>query len=102
MSKKHLTDIENQSIEDDETPREASHPEAGKSHTTGMVMPRHNIKEQHITFALVLRELRAHHFAVLSSVDESGAADSAGVNYGVSASGQTLTLYVMTRRHLKK
>src|SRR5215207_5721032 len=57
---------------------------------------------QRVTAELVLRELRAHNFAVLSTVDASGAPDSAGVNYGVSAPGRDLALYVMTRRHLKK
>jgi hypothetical protein len=55
-----------------------------------------------VTGDLVLRELRAHNFLVLSTVDESGAPDAAGVNYGVSAPGRPLALYVMTRRHLKK
>ncbi len=59
-------------------------------------------KGERITPALVLRELRAHNFAVLSTVNEEGAPDSAGVNYGVSPPGRELALYVMTRRHLKK
>ena len=50
----------------------------------------------------MLRELRRHDFAVLSTVDESGSPDSAGVNYGVSRAGSDLALYVMTRRHLRK
>lgn len=50
----------------------------------------------------VLRELSTHNFAVLSTVDEHGRPDSAGVNYGTSARGDALVLYVMTRRHLKK
>ena len=50
----------------------------------------------------VLRELSTHNFAVLSTVDEHGWPDSAGVNYGTSARGDALVLYVMTRRHLKK
>jgi hypothetical protein len=50
----------------------------------------------------VLRELRRHNFAVLSTVDEDGNPDSAGVNYGVSRAGSDLALYVMTRRHLRK
>ena len=58
--------------------------------------------EERVTVDLVLRELRAHNFAVLSTVDEDGAPDSAGVNYGVTAPGRDLALYVVTRRHLKK
>jgi hypothetical protein len=61
-----------------------------------------SIQAQHVTGDLVLRELRAHNFAVLATVDEDGAPDAAGVNYGVSAPGRDLALYVMTRRHLKK
>jgi hypothetical protein len=59
-------------------------------------------QEQRVTVDLVLRELRRHDFAVLSTVGEDGGADSAGVNYGVSAPGEELALYVMTRRHLRK
>lgn len=55
-----------------------------------------------VTPALVLRELRAHNFAVLSTIDEHGRPRSAGVNYGVSAPGGDLAIYVMTRRHLQK
>jgi hypothetical protein len=55
-----------------------------------------------VTVDLVLQELRRHDFAVLSTVGEDGGADSAGVNYGVSAHGDALALYVMTRRHLRK
>lgn len=54
MSKKHITDIESKSIEDDETPMRDSHPKAGKSNPMGMVTPQRNIKEQHVTFTLVL------------------------------------------------
>lgn len=61
-------------------------------------------KKERVTAALVLRELRTHNFAVLSTVGENREPDSAGVNYGVSAPGpgRELALYVMTRRHLKK
>ncbi|GAB4964145.1 hypothetical protein MAHJHV55_29620 [Mycobacterium avium subsp. hominissuis] len=55
-----------------------------------------------MTLKRVLRELSTHNFAVLSTVDEHGRPDSAGVNYGTSAHGDALVLYVMTRRHLKK
>lgn len=57
---------------------------------------------ERVTSALVLRELRTHNFAVLSTVDEECRPRSAGVNYGVSAPGGDLTIYVMTRRHLQK
>jgi general stress protein 26 len=63
---------------------------------------RRSAEEQRVTVELALRELRAHNFAVLSTVDEEGAPDAAGVTYGVSAPGRDLALYVMTRRHLKK
>ena len=55
-----------------------------------------------MTAALVLRELRTHDFAVVSTVDEDGRPRSAGVNYLVSAPGSDLAIYVMTRRHLQK
>ncbi len=55
-----------------------------------------------MTLQRVQRELSTHNFAVLSTVDEHGRPDSAGVNYGTSARGSALVLYVMTRRHLKK
>ncbi|HET8853557.1 MAG TPA: pyridoxamine 5'-phosphate oxidase family protein [Ktedonobacteraceae bacterium] len=61
-----------------------------------------SVGDQKVTFALVLRQLRKHDFAVLSTADEKGTPHSAGVNYGVSRPGQDLALYVMTRRHLKK
>jgi general stress protein 26 len=51
---------------------------------------------------LVLRQLRAHHFAVLSTVGEDGSPHAAGVSYGMSGPGQELALYVMTRSHLQK
>jgi hypothetical protein len=50
----------------------------------------------------VLRELRRHNFAVLSTVGEDARPASAGVNYGVSLPGRDLALYVMTRTHLQK
>jgi hypothetical protein len=57
---------------------------------------------ERVTPALILRELRTHNFAVLSTVDADGRPRSAGVNYGVSAPGGDLAIYVMTRRHLQK
>lgn len=74
---------------------------AASQRSTKDVMNKDARKER-VTPALVLRELRAHNFAVLSTVSEDGEPDSAGVNYGVSAPGRDLALYVMTRRHLKK
>lgn len=59
-------------------------------------------RQQRVTFDLVLRTLRAHHFMVLATIDENGVPDSAGVTYGISAPGNAPVLYVMTRRHLKK
>ena len=50
----------------------------------------------------MLRALRAHNFAVLSTVAKDGSPDSAGVSYGVSPRDDELVLYIMTRRHLKK
>ena len=57
---------------------------------------------ERVTPARVLRELRTHDFAVLSTIDENGRPRSAGVSYGVSAPGSDLAVYVMTRRHLQK
>lgn len=55
-----------------------------------------------VSVASLLRALRGHNFAVLSTAGEHGRPASAGVNYGVSAAGQELALYVMTRSHLQK
>lgn len=101
MSDNHITSIESKSIEDDGTRARDSHRKVGGSDLARAASHR-SAKEQRVTFDLVLRELRAHNFAVLATVDEDGAPDSAGVNYGVSAPGRDLALYVMTRRHLKK
>jgi hypothetical protein len=68
----------------------------------GPATGRRRAGEQRVTADLVLRELRGHDFAVLSTVDEDGAPDAAGVTYGVSPPDRPLALYVMTRRHLKK
>lgn len=57
---------------------------------------------QRVTFDLVRTELRTHHFAVLSTVDDDGAPHAAGVTYGTATAGSELVLYVMTRRHLRK
>jgi uncharacterized protein YhbP (UPF0306 family) len=54
------------------------------------------------TFDRVLAELRNHHFAVLSTVDEDETPHAAGVTYGTAYAGRDLVLYVMTRRHLRK
>jgi general stress protein 26 len=59
-------------------------------------------QEQWVTVDLVLRELRKHNSAVLSTVDAEGRPHSAGVNYGVSRPGQEFAIYVMTRKHLQK
>lgn len=102
MSDNHINSIESKSIEDDGTRARDSYRRAGGSDQAALSTPHQSAKEQRVTFDLVLRELRAHNFAVLATVDEDGAPDSAGVNYGVSAPGCDLALYVMTRRHLKK
>ena len=102
MSDNQIARIENKSIEDDRTRASDSARRAGGSDPAAKA-PTHRIaREQRVTFDLVLRELRAHNFAVLATVDGDGAPDSAGVTYGVSAPGRDLALYVMTRRHLKK
>ena len=54
------------------------------------------------TFDLVLRQLRIHTFAVLSTVSGESRPHSVGVNYGVSRPARPFVVYVMTRRHLKK
>jgi hypothetical protein len=75
--------------------------EEGK--TMGIVEPpQHGMQASRVTFELVLRELRAHDFAVLSTVGEDARPASAGVTYGISRSGHDLALYVMTRTHLQK
>jgi Pyridoxamine 5'-phosphate oxidase len=58
--------------------------------------------QQRVTLELVLKQLRRHNFAVLSTSSDEGIPDSAGVNYGVARPGRDLATYVMTRRHLKK
>lgn len=58
--------------------------------------------QQRVTFDLVLREMRKQHFVVLSTVDDEGQPYSAGVTYGLSYTGPELTLYVMSRTHLRK
>jgi general stress protein 26 len=60
------------------------------------------VKDRRVTTELVIQELRKHDFAVLSTSDAAGNPHSAGVNYGVSRPDSALTLFVMTRRHLRK
>jgi hypothetical protein len=60
------------------------------------------VKDQRVTFDLVLRHLRGRNFAVLSTVSPENTPHSAGVNYGVSQPGRDLVIYVMTRTHLRK
>jgi hypothetical protein len=72
---------------------------SGRAGAAPFATVRRSATDRGVAVELVLRELRAHNFGVLSTVDEDGAPDSAGVNYGVSA-GRDLALYVMTRRHL--
>src|ERR1051326_1588980 len=102
MSDHPIASIESKSMEDDEPRARDSSRRASDSDSVAKPPTHRSPKEQRVTFDLVLRELRAHNFAVLSTVDEEGSPDSAGVNYGVSAPGSELALYVMTQRHLKK
>ena len=60
------------------------------------------VKDHPVTFELVLGHLRKRTFAVLSTTDEEGKPCSAGVNYRVSELGGAISIFVMTRRHLKK
>ena len=101
MSGNDIASLASKRIEDDGNPVRDFHTKADDSGQTALTSHR-SVKEQRVTFDLVLRELRAHNFAVLSTVDEDGTPDSAGVNYGVSTPGGALALYVMTRRQLKK
>jgi hypothetical protein len=55
-----------------------------------------------VTFEMIVRALRTHNFAVLSTAGEVARPASAGVTYGVSRPGEDLALYVMTRTHLQK
>ena len=73
----------------------------GKTSDTGARLHQ-QVPQQRVTFDLVLRQLRRHHFAVLSTTGENGRPASAGVNYGMSPPGHNLALYVMTRTHLQK
>jgi hypothetical protein len=50
----------------------------------------------------VLRCLRTHHFAALSTVSREGRAQSAGVSYGVALPADPFAIYIMTRTHLQK
>ena len=59
-------------------------------------------KAQRVTRELVVRELRTHDFGILSTASAEGKPYSAGVNYGVSHADEGMTIYVMTRRHLRK
>jgi hypothetical protein len=55
-----------------------------------------------VTFEMIVRALRTHNFAVLSTAGEDARPASAGVTYGVSRPGEDLALFVMTRTHLQK
>jgi hypothetical protein len=56
----------------------------------------------YVTFEMILRRLRTHHFVVLSTAGEDVRPASAGVTYCISQPGKDLALYVMTRTHLQK
>ena len=60
------------------------------------------MKDQQLTFDVILSHLRKRDFAVLSTVSSRSRPHSVGVNYGVSAPGRDLAIYVMTRTHLQK
>lgn len=60
------------------------------------------VEDARVTPAVILAELRRRNFAVLSTVDGEGRPDSAGVNYGLSATASGPVIYVMTRTHLRK
>ena len=60
------------------------------------------MKDQRVTFELVLSHLRGRNFAVLSTISRETRPHSVGVNYGVSRPGRDLVMYVMSRRHLQK
>ena len=67
-----------------------------------MTSPNSPTEKRRPSVELVLRQLRAHHFAVLSTVDRDGNSHSAGVSYGESGPGGELAIYVMTRTHLQQ
>lgn len=104
MSGNNITPIQSKSITANR--KGVGHPQSagGGSGDSGVMFAavQRSAREERVTPGLVLKELCAHNFAVLSTVDQAGAPDSAGVNYGVSGPGRQLSLYVMTRRHLKK
>ena len=55
-----------------------------------------------VTVERIEREIGRSHFAVLSTSGSDGTPGSAGVSYGTAIAGSDLTIYVMTRRHLRK
>jgi general stress protein 26 len=61
-----------------------------------------SVNEQRVTFEAVLRHLRTHDVAVLSTIGDESTPHAVGVNYGVSRPGRDLVIYVMTRRHRQK
>lgn len=96
------TSIESKGIGDDGRRARNARRTAGEGGPAVSAATQPSASQRRATVEVVLRELRAHNFAVLSTVEDDGAPGSAGVNYGVSAPGRDLALYVMTRRHLKK
>lgn len=74
-------------------------PRGGDRHRIASVK---TVKDDPVTFELVLSHLRKHSFAVLSTISNGSRPHSVGVNYGVSRPGRPFLLYVMTRRHLQK
>jgi hypothetical protein len=57
------------------------------------------MKDQPVTFELVLGHLRKRDFAVLSTINAESKPHSVGVTYGVSRPGRDVAIYVMTRKH---
>jgi general stress protein 26 len=80
----------------------ATRPSLGQPDAAAMRIQEREMRDSKLTPGLVLRQLRKHDFAVLSSVGSDGKPHSAGVTYGVSRPGQVLAIYVMTRKHLRK
>jgi general stress protein 26 len=60
------------------------------------------VKEQRVTFEVVLSHIRKRDFGVLSTVSNERKPHAVGVNYGVSKPSRDFVIYVMTRRHLQK
>jgi len=81
------------------------HESDGSMYNRGNVRSSNNSSDatvSRVTFDMVLKELKRHHFGVLSTVTKDERAHSTGVVYGVSPPGWPIEIYVMTRKKLKK